>query len=154
IVAASEALPSTRALKALMNKGGVGLFEAHPQVSRYGTQTGKVHGGLLYSRSPTRSWHESPGVLRDVAMAGCYEKVISRHALYWGRPVIFEPGANPLTLRRAVELVRRNADDDGWLIRVSGPITAYPNALLPSTENAVTSANYRQRMGRGKRRQA
>ena len=47
------------------------------KVSRYGTQVGKVHGGLLYSRSPTRFWHASPGMLRDVDMAGCYQRVIS-----------------------------------------------------------------------------
>ena len=40
------------------------------------------------------------------------------------------------------------------MIKVSGPITAAPNTLIPSTENAITSANYRQRMRSGKRRQS
>src|SRR3954454_19529212 len=59
-----------------------------------------------------------------------------------------------MTLAEAVALALRHADSDGWMIRASGPVAGYLNALVPSTENAVTSANYRQKMARGKRRQA
>src|SRR5262249_18367897 len=119
-----------------------------------GSQTGKVHGGLLYSRSPYAFWHQSHGMLRDVDMVGCYNNVIARLRVHWGRPVIHEPGDHPLTLLQAVDYVTRHADPDGWFIRVSGDIKAGRNALIPSTDNAVTSANYRERMAKGKRRQA
>jgi hypothetical protein len=149
----SESLSkSKRALSALMECGGVQLFFGCPSASRYGTQTGRVHGGLLYSRSPTRFWHEAPGMLRDVDMSGCYQKVIADKSVYWGRPVIFEPGSATISLRNAVEMVRRNADDDAWLIRVTGKISAAPNALIPSTEDALTSANYQMKLRKGKRR--
>jgi hypothetical protein len=149
-----DSLPSDRSLEALMRKGGMGLFTAHPDASRYGTQTAKVHGGLLYSRSPTRFWHASPGMLRDVDMAGCYQSISSGVSVYWGRPVVYESGRKPVTLKEAVDLVTRHADPDGWLIRVSGDLAGFANALLPSTDNAVTSANYRRKLRHGKRRQS
>jgi hypothetical protein len=150
----SRQLRSGAALRALMAGGGVGLFARHPGASRYGRQTGQVHGGLLFSRSPTKLWHESAGMLRDVDMGGCYNRVAARLNVHWGRPVIFEPGESRLSLAEAVALARRHADDDGWLVRVSGPISARPNALVPSAEDAVTSLNYRQKLGKGKRCQA
>jgi hypothetical protein len=150
----SHQLRSGTALRALMAGGGVGLFARLPGASRYGQQTGQVHGGLLFSRSPTKFWHESAGMLRDVDMGGCYNRVTARLNVYWGRPVVFEPGQSRLSLAEAVALARRHAADDGWLVRVSGPISARPNALIPSAEDAVTSLNYRQKLGKGKRRQA
>ena len=148
----SKTLPSRRALEALMRKGSLALFEDHPDASRFGDQTGTNHGGLLFSRSPTRLWHEAAGLMRDVDMSACYGTIVSRLQVYCGRPVIFEPGARPLTLKQAVEFVNRHADWNGWMIRASGPLPITPNALLPSTENAVTSLNYRQKMRTGKRR--
>jgi len=59
-----------------------------------------------------------------------------------------------MTLQEAVRLVMAHADSDGWLIRVTGDISGFPNALIPSTENALTSDNYRAKMRNGKRRQA
>jgi hypothetical protein len=91
-------------------------------------------------------------MLRDVDMAGCYNQIISRLRVYWGRPVIFEPGARAVTLKEAVEIVSRHADWDAWMVRASGPITTSPNALIPSTDDAVTSLNYREKMRRGRRR--
>jgi hypothetical protein len=149
-----QALPSDRSLKDLMSRGGMTLLKAHPNASRYGTQTGKVHGGLLYSRSPTKFWHASPGMLRDVDMAGCYQHIIAGINVYWGRPLIFEPGNRPLTLKEAAALTTQNADPDGWLVRVSGDLRGIPNALIPSTDNAVTSANYRSKLRKGRRLRA
>jgi hypothetical protein len=144
---------SKRTLESLMSVGGVALFKSAGDASRYGVQTGTTHGGLLYSRSATKFWHEAPGQLRDVDMAGCYNEVIGRLNVYWGRPVIFEPGSKGVTLKDAMAFVRQHADDDAWVIRATGPIEPYPNALMPSTENALTALNYRQKLGPGKRRQ-
>jgi hypothetical protein len=146
-------LASQRSLKALMAEGGVGHFERYPEISRYGRQTGEVHGGLLFSRTPTRFWHEAPGMLRDVDMAGCYNNIVARLHVYWGRPVIFEPGSHTITLREAVELVNRQAAPDAWTIRVTGDIVAGDNTLIPSTEDALTARNFRARQ-RARRRAA
>ena len=148
----SRALASGRALEGLMQKGGVALFKAHSDASKFGVQTGTTHGGLLFSRSPTKFWHESVGMLRDVDMAGCYNNVIARLNIYWGRPVIYEPGQERWTLRQAVEFVKEHVDTDAWFIRVTGDIRAFPNALIPSTEAAITSENYREKLRTGKRR--
>jgi hypothetical protein len=148
----SEILKSQASLEELMARGATRLFEEEPDASRFGVQTGKVHGGLLYSRSPTRLWHEAPGQLRDVDMSGCYQKVIERIAVRWGRPVVFEPGQETLRLQDAVNLAMREADPDAWMVRVTGDIHSHPNALLPSTDGAMTAANFRRR--REKRRRA
>src|SRR5262249_11852637 len=113
-----------------------------------------VHGGLLFSRSPTRFFHAAPGMLRDVDMAGCYNNVIAGLTLYWGKPVIFEPGDRPWKLAQAVALAGRHADPGGSLVRVSGAGTRPPNALVPSTDGALTSANYREKLALGKKRRA
>jgi len=154
--AKAETSPSLngRGLENLMRFGGVALLEQRPDASKFGPQTFTVHGGLLFSRSPTRFWHESPGMLRDVDLAGCYNQVISGLNVYWGRPVIFEPGRRKLTLQEAVDFASSQADPDAWLIRVSGPLSGYPNALIPSTEEAITSHNYKTKLRRGKRRAA
>jgi hypothetical protein len=153
VAAGSERLPGKRALQALMAGGGLALFREHPGASRFGAQTGRVHGGLLYSRSATRFWHASPGALRDVDMAGCYNNILTRMNVYMGRPVIYEPGQARLSLGQAVALLRQHAAPDGWMVRVSGDVTG-PNALIPSSDDAVTSANYRRKLAPGKRRRA
>jgi len=71
-------------------------------------------------------------------------------ATYFGRPVGVEPGQNGLTVREAVELMRRHAPDDGWFLRVTGPINTMPNTLIPSTVDAVTHQNYRRRSARAR----
>jgi hypothetical protein len=152
--AGSQQLSSQSRLRSLMSRGGAHLFAEQPTVSRYGEQTGKVQGALLYSRSSTQFWHQAPGMLRDVDMAGCYNEVTARQQVYWGQPVIFEPGDKKLTLEQAVALVSRLAPPDGWLIRVSGETTTSPNALLPSNDNALTSFNYNSCVKSGKRRRS
>src|SRR5262249_43258635 len=59
--AGSQELSSETKLKALTRAGGRDVFTEGRKPSRYGAQTGKVHGGLLLNRSPTRFWHEAPG---------------------------------------------------------------------------------------------
>jgi hypothetical protein len=152
--AGSKQLPSGRGLQDLMVKGGIQLLRDRQGISRYGEQTAQVHGGLLYSRSPTRFWHQSEGMLRDVDMSGCYQKVIEGISVYWGRPVILETGEKRMSLKEAVALVEQHAYPDGWVIRVTGKIETSPNALIPSPDNAVTSHNYRRKLSKGKRRQA
>ena len=91
---------------------------------------------------------KSPEQLRDVDMRGCYSEILQRKSVYWGQPVLLEPGAKPMTLRQAVDFVRRHADDDAWFIRVTGDIATMPNVLVPSTIDAVTNENYRRRRRR------
>ena len=55
---------------------------------------------------------------------------------------MLEPGDNHITLRDAVKLVTRLADPDAWFIRVSGEFTDGVNALIPSSEGALTASNY------------
>jgi hypothetical protein len=90
----------------------------------------------------------TPGMLRDVDMSGCYNRIVSRLTVYWGRPVIFEPGARAVTLKAAVEVAKEHADWDAWLIRASGPITTSPNALVPSTDDAAPRSITARRCGR------
>ena len=135
-------------LKALLRKGGLNIFRGDHPASRYGEQTGKVHGGLCFSRTPTKLWHEALGMLRDVDMSSCYSEVISGLKVYWGRPVVYEPGSRSLTLRESIEYVTRHAPSDGWYIRVTGDIDAGYNVLIPSTLNAVTANNYRRSRAR------
>jgi hypothetical protein len=150
--AGSSKLPSVRGLHALMRKGGMDLFAERPGASKYGEQTGRVHGGLLVNRSPTRFWHQSEGMLRDVDMGACYSTNLMQLNAYWGRPVILEPVENSWTLAQAIDFVTKHADRDGWMIRATGNIQSVPNVLIPSGDNAVTSANYRTALRRGKRR--
>jgi hypothetical protein len=138
--------------QALVEAGGASLFARDPRASRFGPQTGSVHGGLLFSRSPTTFWHAAPGQMRDVDLSGCYAASLSQMSLYLGRPVILERGHKARTLREEVEEVTTLADRDAWLIRVSGPLPGILNALLPSTPDALTSLNYNSR-SRARRRQ-
>jgi hypothetical protein len=135
------------ALADLLRDGGAGLLVRHPAASRFGAQTGQVHGGLVFSRTPDKLWHEAPGQLRDVDMAGCYSAITADINVYWGRPVVYDPGDRAMTLRDAVRLVR-GLTDDGWMVRVTGDITAIANGLIPSTEDALTSDNFRTRRRR------
>ena len=80
----SDRLASITAVRQLMRESGPDLFDRHPDASQFGPQTAQLHGGLIYSRTPTRNWHEMPGQLRDVDMAGCYPNIISNISVYWG----------------------------------------------------------------------
>lgn len=148
----SEELKRKTSLRSLLRSGGLALFQDHPELSKFGDQAGRVHGGLLFSRSPAQLWHEAKGMLADMDMAGCYVQNASCINVYWGRPVVFEPGSRSMTVAEAVAFVRQLAPDDGWVLFASGPIRDYFNALIPSTEDAVTSANYRCKK-RSQRRQ-
>jgi hypothetical protein len=141
----STILKNERSLKTLMKKGGRGNLSSDRGASRFGEQTGRSHGGLLLSRTPTRFWHEAPGMIRDVDMSACYSGIIASMNVYWGRPVVYEPGSRLLPLRDAVDLVNRLAAPDSWYIRVTGDIAAGFNVLIPSTLDAITSQNYSQR---------
>lgn len=144
----SKILGNNRSLKFLMRAGGLQRFAPGADGSHFGEQTGAVHGGLLLNRTATKLWHDAPGQLRDVDMRGCYSEILQRKNAYWGRPVLFEPGARRMTLRQAVRFVRQQADDDAWFIRVTGDITTMPNVLIPSTIGAVTGDNYRRKRRR------
>lgn len=143
----SQVLSSPKALKSLMRRGGAKHLVAN-HLSRYGVQTGGVHGGLLYSRSPTQFWHAAPGMLRDVDLSGCYNQVAAGINVYLGQPVVFEPGSRRINLREAVEFATANADQDAWLLRVTGDILAAPNMLIPSTLNCLTVDNYKAKRRR------
>jgi hypothetical protein len=108
----SDELKTELALRRLMKKGGRATFGGERAACRFGYQTGKVHGGHNFSRSPTRFWHEAPSMLRDVDMSGCYTTIISGMNVYWGRPIVHEPGNRSLTLREAVELLAGRCDPD------------------------------------------
>lgn len=139
----SMLLDTSSKLKKLMKKGSMRAFDDGG--SHFGSQTGRTHGGLIFSRTPTCFWHEGDGMFRDVDMKSCYNTIINELTVYWGRPVVWEPGTRRLSLQAAVGLLKEQAAEDGWYIRVSGRVNAAPNVLIPSTQNAVTADTYRKR---------
>jgi hypothetical protein len=154
VASGSSELGSRTSLRELMRRGGVDLFQSDPEASKFGARTAVVHGGLLLNRSPTKLWHEGIGQLADIDMIGCYGAIAGQMNVYWGRPVILEPGAVRRSLKDAVAVVQRLCDRDGWMIRVTGPIARYPNALIPSTEDALTLDNVTAEKRRQRRRAA
>ena len=116
------------------------------RVSRYGKQTGDTHGGLLFSRTPYTLFHSAPGQFRDVDLSSCYPAIIGPMVVYMGRPLVLEPGNESLTLGEAVNYLEQHADGPyAWFVKVSGPIQGFANTLIPSTVNALTNDNYRDR---------
>ena len=82
-------------------------------------------------------------------LSGCYAAVIGNMSLYVGRPVVHEPGHGMMRLKDAIAFLSEHAaGPDAWIVKVSGPITAAPNVLLPSTNGALTNANYQNRAAR------
>ena len=142
----SKVLSSNAALRRQMSGGGIAGFEG---ASHFGTQIVRSHGGLLFSRMPSCLYQEAIGMFRDVDMAGCYNHIISKLTVYWGKPIVFEPGEARMSLANAIKLGQRLSPPDGWFVRVTGDIKFAPNTLIPSTLNAVTSENYRQQRRRG-----
>ena len=142
----SHILSRSRNLKRLLRQGGRGLFNDDPRASRYGSQTGGTHGGLLFSRSPTCFCHKAQGQLRDIDMSGCYPRIISEQNLYCGRPVIHEPGDNRLSLKDAVGFAEANAAPDAWMIRTTGDLPTGLNSLILSTLDARTTETLRRRI--------
>jgi len=141
----SQYLPSPKEVKQLMRRGGRCLFDEDPRASHFGPQTGSTHGGLLFTRSPMRFWHEAVGQFRDVDMSSCYSRIVSRLNMYAGRPVIHEPGDNRMSLKEAVTWARKHADDDAWMIRVTGDLPSGVNSLIPSTLEATTAESLKRR---------
>jgi hypothetical protein len=132
-------------IKRLLARGSGALLAA-PGGSRFGMQTADVHGGLLFTRSPTRFFDKAPEQFRDVDLSGCYAAVIAGLSLYAGAPVVFEPGSRMMRLREAIKLVEKHAaGPDAWVMKVSGAIPAGLNVLIPSTRGALTHANYKSR---------
>ena len=144
VASGSHKLKSKGALKRQMEKGGANQL-TNSQVSRFGSQTGSVHGGLQFSRSPTQLCHLAPGMLRDVDMASCYSTIIGKNNVYHGRPITLEPGNKKMELSQAVALMHRLSPNDGWNIRVSGDLTTIPNVLIPSTLGAITRSQMKNR---------
>jgi hypothetical protein len=135
-------------VKALLHRGS-GPFLAHDVHSRFGQQTGETHGGLVYSRTPTRFYHEAAGQFADVDLSGCYGAIAASLNLYVGQPIVHEPGARQMKLKDAIAFLKEYAaGNDAWVIKVTGDITLAPNALIPSTSDALTHANYRSRVSR------
>lgn len=116
------------------------------RVSRYGKQTGDTHGGLLFGRTPYTFFHPAPGQFRDVDLGSCYPAIIRPMVVYLGRPLVLEPGNEPWTLGEAVAYLGRHADGPyAWFVKASGPISGFANTLIPSTVDALTNDNYRDR---------
>jgi hypothetical protein len=135
-------------VKNLLEKGSRDHITSE-NLSKFGKQTGDTHGGLLFSRSPTKLFHEGPGQFRDVDLSGCYASIIGGMNLYLGRPLIHEPGPGKVRLKDAIAFVREHAaGNDAWIIKVSGPLTRMPNVLVPSTNEALTHANYQSQAAR------
>jgi len=145
--ASSHELSNERQLKELMRDGGRGRFRRTHEGSRFGEQTGATHGGLLFSRTPTRLWQEAPGMFRDVDLCSCYSAILGQLNLYVGRPVVWEPGDSQRTwtLADVVEFLKEQAADDAWMIWASGHLTSMPNTLVRSTIDGVTTESYRRR---------
>ncbi|HEV3304177.1 MAG TPA: hypothetical protein VG055_31295 [Planctomycetaceae bacterium] len=148
-VSDSKLLQNPRNLKRLMRSGAIQRFGGGAEGSHFGEQTGAIHGGLQFSRTPTVFWHAAKGMLRDIDLRSCYPTIAGGINVYWGRPVLLEPGNRLMSLRDAVHFVRQHANDDAWFIRASGNLSAIDNALVPSTIKALTSANFRRRSRAG-----
>jgi hypothetical protein len=144
-VSDSKLLQNPRNLKRLMRGGAIQRFGASAEGSHFGEQTGAFHGGLRFSRTPTVFWHEARGLLRDIDLRSCYPTIAGLINVYWGRPVLLEPGNRRVSLADGVDFARRHADDDAWFIRASGKLSGIDNALVPSTVDALTSDNFRRR---------
>lgn len=132
-------------VKTLFGRGSAAAL-SDGRVSRYGKQTGDTHGGLLHSRTPFTFFHQAPGQFRDVDLQHCYPAIIRSMVVYAGRPLVLEPGRTAWSLRRAVDYLDLHADGPhAWYVKVSGPVRGFPNTLVPSTLDALTNDNYKDR---------
>lgn len=144
----SQNLSTESEVKKLMRKSGISPLHGQHGTSRFGPQTGRFHGGLTFSRTSTTIWHHSPGMLSDVDLAGCYNNILANMNVYWGRPIILEPGSQNINLAEGVEMVRKVSYDDAWYIRVTGEFLHSENTLIPSTLESLNYENYREKVGR------
>ena len=132
-------------IKELARRGSADAI-SDGRVSRFGQQTGDTHGGLLHSRTPYNFFHRADEQFRDVDLKSCYPAIIRPMMAYLGRPVVFERGHKIWTLFQAVNYLNRHVDSQyAWFVKVSGSISDFPNTLIPSTVDALTSDNYRDR---------
>ncbi|HXY34631.1 MAG TPA: hypothetical protein VEI07_10415 [Planctomycetaceae bacterium] len=141
----SKLLKTPRNLRRLMQGGAIHRFGSTAEGSHFGEQTGAIHGALRYSRTPIVFWHEARGLLRDVDLRACYPTIAARMNVYFGKPVLFEPGNQRMSLHDGVAFASQYSNGDGWFIRASGNLSAIDNALVPSTVGALTSDNFRMR---------
>lgn len=150
---AGQAPPASQGKVKELLHGGSGAFLAEEARSRFGRQTGETHGGLLFSRTSTRLFHAGPGQFRDIDLSGCYAAIIASMNLYVGRPVVWEPGSRRVTVKEAVAGLKEHAaGNDAWLIKASGAVSGMPNVLIPSTDTALTHANYQKRAAKQRAR--
>jgi hypothetical protein len=119
--------------------------------SHYGPQVAKVFGGLLLNRSPTNLFHDAPGHLRDVDLSSCYPTILSNMDINWGTPVVFEPGARSMTVKRAVDLLRSESSPNSWYIPVTGDLPDVCNTLIPSQLDAITGDNFTRKHRRARK---
>ena len=101
----SQTLNSPARLADLMRKGSKESFGGECGLSHFGEKTGVVHGGLLFSRTANHQWHEAPGQFRDLDIRACYNRVTQGMNVYFGQPIVLEPGNKPMSLREAVALL-------------------------------------------------
>ena len=139
----SIALSKPSALRRLTQAGGrAALIENG--ASKFGAQIAKVFGGHLINRSPTCLFHCAPGLLHDVDLVSCYPTILADMDINWGTPIVFEPGANTMTAKSAVDFLSRTSSPNSWYITVTGDLPrGVCNTLIPSQLGATTSDNLR-----------
>jgi len=99
-------------------------------------QTGRTHGGLYFSRTPTQFWHEAPGMLRDVDMSGCYNNVIAKLNVYWAAPSSTNPGTD------RSRSWKRSTGSPGMPPRTAG------TSASPETSRSGSTSSSRRRLAR------
>jgi len=143
--------PSIGKLKKLLSQGGGETLSMN--VSRgLGRRPGNPRRPSV-QRSPDRLFHVAPGQFMDVDLSGCYGAIIGTLNLYAGRPVVHEPGTRRMTVKEAIALfVNMLQATTGGLLKSLATSIAFPNALIPSTRDALTNANYQLRRAKSRAR--
>lgn len=137
-------------LIAHLQLGGAENLREHGR-SEFGGQIGDVHGGLLFSRSGRQLYQEAPGQISDADLKSCYPSIIRIMNQYVGQPMLWEPGRSRRKLKDMVaQMLAHAAGPDAWIIKVTGDIPSNNNVLIPSTRNALTLDNVREKKKRGK----
>ena len=114
-----------------MIAGGANQFVKDARASWVGEQTARVHGGLLFSRSSTKLWHESATDVAGCRHVGLLQQYSQHDERLPGRPVVLEPGSDKMQLQEAVALMAKHANQDAWYIRVTGDLTEMRMCLSP-----------------------
>lgn len=133
-------------IKTLMKRGGATMIA---EQSRFGIQTSSTQGGLSYSRSPSKFLHRAKNMFLDVDLSSCYPRILQDCHIYWGKPVVHEPGHDAMTLAEGIKFLKYHAaSDDAGVIRVTGALPFGSNVLLRSVEDAWTYKNFNSRRHR------